>query len=448
MSSKSEIVIKKIKVIKRIPKTIYFVNGNVKCRSYLSLDSNGDKVLNSINDHPAYIEYYENGNIKEKRWYKLGKIHRESFIHIQKESFIDSYTYYGDDVYIDAPAVIKYNDFGVVISNMWYKNGIIQRDTLLTDFIKAPKFDPDRYEKEFKEKFGYDLPAVIEYEYKTGITIEKWYKNGVIHRDNDLPAYRNFCDQAANRIAEESWYQNGLRHRDNDKPAFTIKHFESNHLNSIEVWFQNGKIYREDNKPVRIHYKNDTNIIKKEIYLEDIEKPEKKLYENKERYYIFKIDTEYRDWWIYHRLDGPAMIEYDTDGNKIYETWMKYNKIHREGDLPSEIDYYPNGNKSAELWSINNRVFRLGYTEDFKPKPSLIKYNEIGDIIEQQYLFGDQQNHLYLTENKYIKILYLFRRWILKFKKTKRKQIHSKLIKNNLFYNNKDVSNLICKFVY
>lgn len=40
----------------------------------------------------------------------------------------------------------------------------------------------------------------------------RWYRNGELHRDNDLPAaidYNGSC----------FWYQNGKLHRDNDLPA-------------------------------------------------------------------------------------------------------------------------------------------------------------------------------------------------------------------------------------
>jgi len=41
---------------------------------------------------------------------------------------------------------------------------------------------------------------------------EFWYKGGVLHRDNDLPAITH-----ANGM--HCWYQHGKRHRDGDKPA-------------------------------------------------------------------------------------------------------------------------------------------------------------------------------------------------------------------------------------
>jgi ribosomal protein L25 (general stress protein Ctc) len=57
-----------------------------------------------------------------------------------------------------------------------------------------------------------------------------WYKNGLIHRDNDLPAviYSN---------GAKYWYQNSLWHRDNDLPAVVYP-------NGLKHWYQNGKLIK------------------------------------------------------------------------------------------------------------------------------------------------------------------------------------------------------------
>ena len=80
----------------------------------------------------------------------------------------------------------------------WYKNGLRHRDN--------------------------DLPAVI-----TVNGYRSWYKNGRQHRDNDLPAiiFPN---------GHQYWYKNGLLHRDNDLPAFIT-------ANGNQCWFKNGERY-------------------------------------------------------------------------------------------------------------------------------------------------------------------------------------------------------------
>jgi hypothetical protein len=57
-----------------------------------------------------------------------------------------------------------------------------------------------------------------------------YYKDGELHRDNDLPAVE--WDNET-----KFWYQNGLKHRDNDLPAAVYS-------NGDRKWYQNGKISR------------------------------------------------------------------------------------------------------------------------------------------------------------------------------------------------------------
>ena len=56
-----------------------------------------------------------------------------------------------------------------------------------------------------------------------------WYKNGVFHRDNDLPAIE-YAD------GYKAWYKNGERHRGNDLPAIEYS-------NGYKEWFKNGIRY-------------------------------------------------------------------------------------------------------------------------------------------------------------------------------------------------------------
>jgi len=67
---------------------------------------------------------------------------------------------------------------------------------------------------------------------------EEWYKDGLRHRDNDLPA-------EINNEGSQSWYKDGIRHRDNDLPAI-IYH------NGKKEWYQNGKLHRDNDLPAVI----------------------------------------------------------------------------------------------------------------------------------------------------------------------------------------------------
>ena len=58
---------------------------------------------------------------------------------------------------------------------------------------------------------------------------QEWYKNGEIHRDNDLPA-------VIRANGTQKWYKNGNRHRDNDLPAVIFS-------NGSQEWYKNGVRY-------------------------------------------------------------------------------------------------------------------------------------------------------------------------------------------------------------
>ena len=101
-------------------------------------------------------------------------------------------------------------------------------------------------------------------EYPTVIRVNGtmiWYKNGMIHRDNDLPA----------KIVkgDELWYKNGLLHRENDLPAV-------NRLNGCQKWYKNGKLHRESGPAVidrfgnQQWYNNGKLIEKSIIYIYNV----------------------------------------------------------------------------------------------------------------------------------------------------------------------------------
>jgi hypothetical protein len=58
----------------------------------------------------------------------------------------------------------------------------------------------------------------------------RWYLNGQLHRDNDLPAIE-WND------GDKYWYQHGQLHRENDLPAYII-------IGGNKYWYQHGKYHR------------------------------------------------------------------------------------------------------------------------------------------------------------------------------------------------------------
>jgi hypothetical protein len=107
----------------------------------------------------------------------------------------------------------------------------------------------------------------------------RYYKNGKLHRDNDLPA-----EEWAN--GDKVWFQNGKLHRDNDLPA---EEFAS----GTKMWFQNNKHHRDNDLPAA-EYANGTKI-------------------------WFQNGNS-------HRLTGPAW----TNSNGIEEYWIDDEKLTKE----------------------------------------------------------------------------------------------------------------------
>jgi len=69
-------------------------------------------------------------------------------------------------------------------------------------------------------------------------TTMEWFKNGLIHRDNNKPAM-TYPDGTM------EWWVNGLRHRDNDKPALI-------HSDTTMEWWVNGLRHRDNDEPAVI----------------------------------------------------------------------------------------------------------------------------------------------------------------------------------------------------
>lgn len=70
---------------------------------------------------------------------------------------------------------------------------------------------------------------------KNGMFVEanslRWYKDGALHRENDLPAIEWYD-------GSYEWYENGQRHR-NNAPAVI-------YLDGRQGWYQHGELHRED----------------------------------------------------------------------------------------------------------------------------------------------------------------------------------------------------------
>lgn len=111
-------------------------------------------------------------------------------------------------------------DANLITSVEYERNGFLYYDCVITYLNGA------------RHSFN-DKPA---YQQTNGDT-QKWYKCGVLHRDNDLPAIIEVSDIDSVMFC---WYKNGVLHRDNDKPAIMI--FDLSYRRFI--YYDNGIIRR------------------------------------------------------------------------------------------------------------------------------------------------------------------------------------------------------------
>lgn len=158
----------------------------------------------------------------------------------------------------------------------------------------------------------------------------------------------------------EQWTLDGKLHR-KDGPAITTFYQNGNVMS--ESWFENGK-YVNSKLPSEIYYERENNRRKtKECWLVTTDTPGQN----------------------FHRIDGPAVIEYHENGNKKHEAWYNFGKLHRENDLQAETWYYENGTISDERWFLNGHYHRDIESNGELIKPSTITYYENGAVNFQSF---------------------------------------------------------------
>jgi len=86
---------------------------------------------------------------------------------------------------------------------------------------------------------------------------EHWCKDGLLHRENDLPA-------VISPDGSKYWYIENKLHRDNDLPAVIL-------ADGRQYWYKEGKSHR-DNGPaiiwhngIKEYYLNDKKVLEEEV---------------------------------------------------------------------------------------------------------------------------------------------------------------------------------------
>lgn len=114
---------------------------------------------------------------------------------------------------------------------------IVSYGNIITDkkiaFIVCDLFKLTRNEKKKVFKYWLSQTKVIRKEFSDCV---RWFTNGKLHRENDLPAIEW-------KDGRKEWFNNKLRHRDGDLPAFVG-------IDGRKEWWMHGKLYRDSNKHI------------------------------------------------------------------------------------------------------------------------------------------------------------------------------------------------------
>ncbi len=136
----------------------------------------------------------------------------------------------------------------------------------------------------------------VEIKMANGWRIRKWYENG---KPNDtvgcgyvFPAVEVWDEKY--RLRCQEYRRNGVLHRENDLPAWIER--GENGIIQRRKYFQKGVLSRDNDKPADVEY-------------------DKRGYIRKATWYVDGLP---------HRIGAPAYIEYDKNGNPIKERWFMW----------------------------------------------------------------------------------------------------------------------------
>jgi antitoxin component YwqK of YwqJK toxin-antitoxin module len=109
---------------------------------------------------------------------------------------------------------------------------------------------------EFHSFFG--QPSVITINNLTNEFWEKqWHKNGKLHREGNKPAVIYWNKQG--EISHLYFCKNGLFNGDGDLPALFVKYNKT----IIKYWYKENVLHRDNNMPAELWYENGQITIKK-----------------------------------------------------------------------------------------------------------------------------------------------------------------------------------------
>lgn len=305
----------------------------------------------------------------------------------------------------DEPALIQYDPSKKETIYTWYKDGKIYRENDKPNrIIKSDIWDEFEIQIWLNELGVIDErengeASVIAYN-DDSIKVKLWFKDGKLHRENDLPAAICYDYYIDGKEAKKSWYKDGKLHRENDLPAVID---DISPFTNLEAWHKDGFYYRESDKPAVICYDKQGNIEEKHWVNEDgwVCQRDSDEPSTIEYYPNGNVKAEY----YYKNTEITHYIKYFSNGNikkmtnyKKGETLLKefykngkiksiisqrsddYNQVN---DIPIKKEYYKNGSMKSQYWTDD-----YPYTVKKDGKPNIVKYYKSGEL-KEEYWLGD-----------------------------------------------------------
>lgn len=156
------------------------------------------------------------------------------------------------------------------------------------------------------------LEVTTEYDADTGeILLQEWIDpdTGEQHR-SDGPAYYELSEDEGRLRRIVQYARQGVPHRDDDLPAYIVTDVATD-VEFIQIWYQNGQSHREGDRPAYVRGDAETGVIEHE---------------------------EYRRFHVRHRDVGPAVITRDIVTGEVTGVWTYRNgveMIDRANDKPT-----------------------------------------------------------------------------------------------------------------
>jgi hypothetical protein len=149
---------------------------------------------------------------------------------------------------------------------------------------------------------------VTDFDQHGRIYQRRWFEDGKLHRQDDLPASIETSPETNSPYLEQ-WFIRGQQCRTEDRPAYVL-FSESNGVKVMEKWYIDGSLGRSDDKPAVVEWREDGTLAREEWFVRGLR----------------------------HRVLGPAILEYQTDGQtpiraEYFERGAPFNR--RQGPSPS-----------------------------------------------------------------------------------------------------------------